>query len=492
MLTRLKISGFKSLVDVDVHFGPFTCIAGANGVGKSNLFDAIRFLGLLANTTFAEAAATIRDEDGRTGGIRSLFHRRGDEIVPRMEFEAEMLLPRFGMDDLNLPAEASITFLRYHLELALRNPDEGPSFNPIQLVKEELDRINLTEAYKKLRFPLNRQTWGKSVLHGRKTSPFISTENDSGKILIKLRQDGSGGRPRTYLAEELPRTVISGVNAAESPTALIAKREMQAWRLLQLEPSALRNSDDFLTRPGLGYKGEHLPATLYHLAHSISRKFEGPANDQHLYESIAARLSELVDVAGIWIERDEKRQQFTLMVTDRNGTPYPARALSDGTLRFLALAAIEADPEMKGMICLEEPENGIHPDRIGPMLQLLEDIAVDTQEPVDEDNPLRQVIVNTHSPAVVRRVPEDSLLVAEAREGMDGEHRFVRTEFRWLPDTWRAEHHRDVSPVALGKLLAYLDPGWPAREQAEARKSTGKPVGERGDLRQMILPLMNS
>ncbi len=41
MLTRLKVSGFKNLVDVDVHFGPFTCIAGANGVGKSNLFDAI-------------------------------------------------------------------------------------------------------------------------------------------------------------------------------------------------------------------------------------------------------------------------------------------------------------------------------------------------------------------------------------------------------------------------------------------------------------------
>jgi AAA15 family ATPase/GTPase len=41
MLTRLKVSGFKNLVDVDVRFGAFTCIAGTNGVGKSNLFDAI-------------------------------------------------------------------------------------------------------------------------------------------------------------------------------------------------------------------------------------------------------------------------------------------------------------------------------------------------------------------------------------------------------------------------------------------------------------------
>ncbi|MBF0466683.1 MAG: AAA family ATPase [Nitrospirae bacterium] len=43
MLTRFKVSGFKNLVDVDIRFGPFTCIAGANGVGKSNLFDAILF-----------------------------------------------------------------------------------------------------------------------------------------------------------------------------------------------------------------------------------------------------------------------------------------------------------------------------------------------------------------------------------------------------------------------------------------------------------------
>jgi AAA15 family ATPase/GTPase len=48
VITRLRVTGFKNLVDVDVHFGPFTCIAGANGVGKSNLFDAVRFLSALA------------------------------------------------------------------------------------------------------------------------------------------------------------------------------------------------------------------------------------------------------------------------------------------------------------------------------------------------------------------------------------------------------------------------------------------------------------
>ena len=64
MLTRLKVSGFKNLVDVDVRFGPFTCVAGTNAVGKSNLFDAIRFLSALADKPLIDAALSVRDEGG--------------------------------------------------------------------------------------------------------------------------------------------------------------------------------------------------------------------------------------------------------------------------------------------------------------------------------------------------------------------------------------------------------------------------------------------
>src|SRR5829696_1955968 len=100
MLTRLKVSGFKNLVDVDVRFGPFTCIAGANGVGKSNLFDAIKFLSALADHSLIEAALSVRDEGGRTADVRSLFHRVGDTYAPQMFFEAEMIIPKDGFDDL--------------------------------------------------------------------------------------------------------------------------------------------------------------------------------------------------------------------------------------------------------------------------------------------------------------------------------------------------------------------------------------------------------
>ena len=79
MLTRLRVSGFKNLVDVDVSFGPFTCIAGANGVGKSNLLDAILFLSALSNGPLLDAALSVRDQGAKTGDIRGLFHHVGDD-----------------------------------------------------------------------------------------------------------------------------------------------------------------------------------------------------------------------------------------------------------------------------------------------------------------------------------------------------------------------------------------------------------------------------
>src|SRR5215216_5106305 len=75
MLTRFKVNGFKNLINVDVRFGAFTCIAGANGVGKSNLFDAIKFLSDLADRPLTDAAMSVRDESGKTSDIRSIFRK---------------------------------------------------------------------------------------------------------------------------------------------------------------------------------------------------------------------------------------------------------------------------------------------------------------------------------------------------------------------------------------------------------------------------------
>jgi len=466
MLTRLKVSGFKNLINVDVRFGPFTCVAGANGVGKSNLFDAIRFLSAIADRPLIEAALSVRDEGGRTADVRSLFHRVGDDYADEMSFEAEMIVPYEGVDDLGQKATASITFLRYSLTLAYRADDSLRSLGSLEILKEELVHINLGDANKHLLFN-HKPNWRKSAVRGRRTSSFISTGyNKEDNRVIELHQDGSKGRPLSRLAVNLPRTVLSVANAAESPTVLLARREMQSWRLLQLEPSALRQPDEFTASTKLEMDGSHLAATLYHLARfNQNHSTNGQSDDEtelQIYSQVANRLAELIDdVYEVGIDRDERRELLTLIVTGRDGTSHPARALSDGTLRFLALAVLQLDPEAQGLLCLEEPENGIHPERIPKMLKLLEDIATDVDEPVGLDNPLRQVIINTHSPAVVMQVPEDSLLVAELKETKSSKQRFKRVCFSCLPTTWRqlkAAEPEKVNVVSKGELLAYLSP----------------------------------
>jgi predicted ATPase len=506
MLTRLKVSGFKNLVDVDVRFGPFTCVAGANGVGKSNMFDAIRFLSALADRPLLDAALSVRDEGGRTADVRSLFHRVGDRYDDEMSFEAEMIIPAEGWDDLGQKANASITFLRYSVSLAYRRDDSLRSLGALELLKEELVHINLGEASKYLLFPHSGGEWRRSAVKGRRSVPyFISTEGEGANRVIKLHQDGGGGRPLSRSAANLPRTVLSVANAAESPTALLARRELQSWRLLQLEPSSLRRPDEFTAPARLGPDGSHLAATLYHLA----RFKGGPPTDEgaeeelteQVYSQVANRLAELIDdVHAVWVDRDERRELLTLEITDRDRTSHPARALSDGTLRFLALAIIELDPEAQGLLCLEEPENGIHPERIPAMIRLLQDIATDVTAPLGIDNPLRQVIINTHSPVVVGQVPDDSLLVAELKETVQSGQTFKRVCFSTLPDTWREGAPEGTNIVSRGKLLAYLNP---IDHRASAPESNGRMskvrrshgtrsktrrVVDREDL-QMLLPL---
>lgn len=481
MLTRLKVSGFKNLVDVDVRFGPFTCIAGANGVGKSNLFDAITFLSALASVPLVEAAMSVRDEGGRTSDIRSLFHHVGDSYDRQMSFEAEMIIPSEGRDDLGQQAEAAITFVRYSLDLTYSSDDSLQTHGSLEITKEELVHINLGDARKNLLFD-HKPAWRKSAVQGRRTSPFISTDIEGENRIIKRHQEGTSGRPLKLLASDLPRTALSATNAAESPTALLTRREMQSWRLLQLEPSALREPSEFSAPTKLGVDGSHLAAMLYRLGR----------DDERVYGQMANRLSDLIDdVRSVWVDRDDRRELLTLQVTEWDGTSHPAQALSDGTLRFLALAALELDPQTQGVLCLEEPENGIHPERIPAMLQLLQDIATDVEEPIDLDNPLRQVIVNTHSPSVVQQVDPDSLLVAELKEGIRSGQKFKKVNYSGLSDTWR--HEAETNAVSLGKLLAYLSPVLPEAPQDELNHNgqqvvTPYRVIDRPDMRQLVLP----
>ena len=459
MITRLKVSGFKNLANVDIRFGAFTCIAGVNAVGKSNLFDAIKFLSDLSDRPLIDAAMSVRDAESKSADVRSLFRKFKDRKgattnhEKEISFEVEMVIPKIGNDDFGQQAIATSTFLRYSLILAYRKDEKFSSLGGLEVMSESLTRVIGLKEKNELILATSKD-WYKSVKQGAKNTPYISTGDEENNRYIYLHQDQKGGGKVKRLAKTLPRTVLSSTNSAESPTALLVRNEMRSWRLLQLEPSQLRQPDNFISPTTLGEDGSHLAATLYNLAQKEtaqnSNGHSKKVDESKIYGEIATKLSELIsDVYSVKVDRDEQRQILTLQVVDKDGIPYSARALSDGTLRFLALSVIELNPLGQGVLCLEEPENGMHPERIPAIVQLLQDIAVDTNCPVDENNPLQQVIVNTHSPAVFAEVPDDTLIVATTTE--EG------AEFSCLSYTWRAEIE-GTSIVPKGKVLSYLNP----------------------------------
>lgn len=466
MLTRLRVSGFKNLVDAEVPFGSFTCIAGENGVGKSNLFDAIRFLSALADRSLLEAAQSVREETD----IRNLFQRSSEWRADKMIFEADMIAPSQVIDDFGRETDVKRNYLRYRLELSYRADPQ----KPLEISSEELTHLTLEDAKEQLTFA--KSDWRKSAI--KRESTYAKPIETSGDIII---QRGIG-QPSRIPRSRLERTVLSNSNSTATPLALAARREMQAWQLLQLEPSALRQSNSFHAPDQLGSHGEHLAATLARLARQ----------DPNVYAQVANRLSELIDdVYDLNVDRDEIRQLLTVQVTARDGTVYPARALSDGTLRFLALAVLSLDPQVRGVLCLEEPENGIHPSRIIAMVNLLKRIAVNEEDPVSEDNPLRQVIINTHSPLVVQAVPQESLLFAQLRETQRNGQRFKRLAFSALDGTWRTKLPYKMPTTSKGALISYLSNQPPAPDEMPTGAPRKPRVADHEDVRQLKLELFH-
>lgn len=444
MLTRLRIQGFKNLLDVDVRFGPFTCIAGRNAVGKSNLFDAIRFLHLLTQHPIMDAVKNLRETKGRAPEPRSLFTAFGNYRAPEMRFTAEIIIDRDVEDDFGVKATAAISTLCYSVAFRLSR-EEG--FERLELSEERLQPVKLEEAQRNLGFR-GGSAFKKPAIQGRRVGDFISTlQQKDGGPQIKVHQEGHGGK--NVPAPKSSRTVLGGMASSDFPTILAAHREMESWSTLLLEPSAMR-APSFYSDPRLiDPRGANLPAAIERLRRSETRSGQ-------VYAELANRLSALIDdIQELRIKDDERTETLTLEVRGRDGVFHPASSLSDGTLRFLVLAALGLDPEARGVLCLEEPENGIHPERIPAMVRLLRDIAVDPGYATGEDNPLRQVVVNTHSPVVVENVGPQDLVYIDEQKISEEVNQGTVAALRVPPDTWRARSGTAL-PLGKGQLQAYL------------------------------------
>lgn len=162
---------------------------------------------------------------------------------------------------------------------------------------------------------------------------------------------------------------------------------LASMRFLDLSPNAMRQP----STPGqvvLGDRGENLSSVMQAIAADAQARAELVSWIEELTPLDVRDLEFVSDITG--------KVLLVLKEQDRSTTAFSA---SDGTLRFLALLAALLGPKPAALQFFEEIDNGIHPNRIWLLLQLLE------QQTREKG---LQVITTTHSPQLLTMLSEEA------------------------------------------------------------------------------------
>ncbi len=393
MITRIEISGFKSFHNFAVDLLPFQVFIGPNGVGKTNLFDAIVLLSDLAGeNTLEEAFNRNRGEPGEL----FTYHPDGTR-AKLMTLAVEMLIPRTVTEPTGKTLAVPSTRLRYELDIESRTEDDKEHY----FVKRE-DLFTIADSNDKWMKDHVSAKVRKNWALREKRPPYIATteEKDGGATIFR-NQDAPGGGREAFTVGALDKTVLSSSNPLRFPTAYAAKQEMLHWRFLQLNPSALRNRSEAQSPVTLLPDGSNLAAVLGRMSRE---------NNATLPSILKDMTKMIPEMKNLTVRSVGENGASVVEVELKDGSKFSSRVLSDGTLRLLALVALKNDPKHSGVLCFEEPENGVQPQRLKQIVDVLFSLSSDleTQNP-EGGAPIRQVLINTHSPGLLASVPADSL-----------------------------------------------------------------------------------
>lgn len=386
MITYIKINGFKSFQNFEMEFTPLSVIAGTNAAGKSNLFDAFRLLSSLADTDKIQNAF----KKDQRGEMYELFTQYDDKTyADEIEFCVEMLVNKNVKDAWGAEATLKYTRLRYELKIGRFVNKTG--IDDLEVRFEKLENLKHDDdKWVKCIPKKNLNDWRPKVGSGRRGTPYIDTETINEIPTIVVPQDGSQGNKRNYPLTHAQRTVLSSIDSVDFRHILAAKEEMKSWRFLQLNPDDLRlptskkTGDDVISPTG-----QNLAAALYRIS----------LEDSYSLTEISRKLNSfLPNFVDVYVKDDIENKQYIISLKGTDGKEYTSRVLSEGTLRLLTLCILEQDYNHTGLLCFEEPENGIHPFRLKATVELLKQLSSDFS---NLELPLRQVIVNTHSPVLV-------------------------------------------------------------------------------------------
>lgn len=415
MLKRLRVRGYKSLADCSVEFEPVTVLLGPNGAGKSNLLD---LMGLMSRMASRE---TLRESfEGHRGRPLEAFHAKEGfskasyehilerdrvsftiecdlEIQPRIVEEVNRVLAeREQAGDAKVTyTRVSETLLRYTLQVALQ-----PKTGELVVADERLQAL--------------RQDLEPKAASSRMPFIELSRANPTGKPRFIARIERQG-HPR-YFEPDRPRTLLSELtDPVYHPHVVAAAKEIASWRVYYVEPSHMRREVPVQSADDPGRAGELLAAFYYSLQQRHPTTLKG----------IVRNLRDLVP--GLESLRVDVREGLLEIVTiHTGGAEFPARLLSEGTLRLMCLLGISVAPMSPSIVVYEEPENGVNPARLDLIAQIVKTAA--------ERSGRTQFIMTTHSPMLCNMLP-DHLLVS----------------------TWDASRGTSIQPLDWDRGSLYFD-----------------------------------
>jgi predicted ATPase len=413
MLSRIAIRGFKSLVDVELNLPSLAVLAGPNAAGKSNVLDALQML-------------------ARAGTQRTLTEALADPI---RGFPAEAFtLPPGGLPHL-LQQESATFSLEADLTLGpqeLNGREERVRYRVGVEIDPDTGRLSLADEY------LTRLTkrWEPKDL------PRIEVE----KGQLTLRRSGGGGRPPH---EQLGanHTLLSDARLSGSSYPLFdrTREEFRHWRTYYFDPAgAMRAAVAPREVPDIGVHGQHLAPFLYGL------KAERPK----AFEAVRRALRSVIPAIGrLDVDLDTQRGTLDIQI-EQEGTTFSSRIVSEGTLRVLGLCAIAVTAD-SGLIAFEEPENGVQPQRLDRIAELLASTSRRSGA---------QLVVTTHSPGFVAAILERAR-ENEAEIGLFSvSRRGQSTVVRRLQDfgLWEEEAIQELltEPDDQDKITALVRRGW--------------------------------
>lgn len=423
MLTRIEIDGFKTFSEFRIDVGPFLVVLGANASGKSNLFDAIRLLSRLASMDLRSAVKGLRGEP------HELFRRdvRG-EPATRMAFAVEVLLdPEVG-DPWGATVRTGHSRVRYEVEIERRKDSRG--IERLVVIREEARPIFARDdTWSPASGPVSLEFRTSYMKYGRRSPWLVTTLNNNERRSFEIHQDGSAGRTRS--AEAAEATVLSSFTSAEFPHLYALREELRSWRFLQLDPVALRRPSPTTAPEALEPDGSNLATVLAR----IQAETKSEARPRGALSDIAADLAALIPgVVDVAVEEDLKNREYRIDLLMRDEPPFSSRVVSDGTLRALALLTLLHDPKHGGLVCFEEPENGVHPIRLKAMVSRLRELVSDVRrKDTGSEERLTQMLLNSHSPVVLSALDEGEAMFADIVTEINPDRREVTRKTRIRP-----------------------------------------------------------